>query len=72
MFKILFFIAFLSSCTTPDLWRPEDHRRLMMQCRVACGKGNMATYDAWSAECTCRVRNASASKRKITIWDDGE
>lgn len=49
------FLALVVGCTTtPDLWGPEEHRRMLMQCRVACGKGLMTGYDAWTAICSCR------------------
>lgn len=54
--KILGLILLLTSCATPDLWRPEDHRREMMQCYVACRKTGMKSYDAWTAECVCNAK----------------
>lgn len=51
--KVLFILAFLVGCATPDNWKPEDHQRMMMRCYVMCKKSGAESYDSWTAECTC-------------------
>lgn len=56
----LLLLLLSTSCVTPDMWKPEDHRRQMLQCRVMCGKFRVRSYDTITAECQCHksVREA--------------
>jgi hypothetical protein len=53
---VLILSLLVTSCITPDNWKPEEHQKMMMRCYVMCKKTGAAGYDAWTAECSCNKR----------------
>jgi len=57
--KYLILLSFLfASCATnsPDEWPEKDHKRMMLSCRIACGKPGMESYDSTKGSCQCKVK----------------
>lgn len=52
---ILMVCMLFTSCLTVDKWPESDHQALMLNCRTACGKNRMQSYETLTGECTCRA-----------------
>lgn len=50
----LLLVTSLSSCVTPEYWSPDDHKSVMMRCRIMCGDKRVQSYDPWLGKCSCR------------------
>lgn len=57
MYYVLLFSFLISACAhpAPREWWPEEHRRMMSECRAMC-KGNVESYSPYDGECTCHPR----------------
>ena len=38
----------------PDLWDPAEHKEMIRQCSLSCGKGKLKSYDAVYGACNCK------------------
>ena len=38
----------------PEKWEPKQHKEMLRQCGVTCGRQGMRKYDILSGVCKCR------------------
>jgi len=53
MIRAITIMALLTGCTTPDRWSAENHREMLMSCRVACIGSGVASYESYLGQCKC-------------------
>lgn len=44
--------------TSPRDWWPDEHRKMMAECRAMC-KGDVGSYTPYDGECKCRNKRSS-------------
>ena len=53
IFKVMVLALITASCATPEHWSAENHKEMLLQCRVACLGSGVASYESFLGQCKC-------------------